>query len=95
MADFTPLPDPPCGAVSPDGDPCASDSTVIVAAEHPLGNAMVVWRCPEHVAEAVETAVRVSPDSVVSVTPLAAIGPGDEPIPDPAPTGNPQLQLVR
>jgi hypothetical protein len=55
---------------------------------------MAVWRCPDHVAEAVETAVRVSPDSFISVTPLAAIGHGDEPSPDPAPNGKPQPRLV-
>jgi hypothetical protein len=44
--------------------------------------------------KAVETAVRVSPAAFISVTPLAAIGHGDEPSPDPTPNGKPLLRLV-
>jgi hypothetical protein len=70
---------------------------VTVASEYrPTGYVRAVWRCPEHVAEAVETAIRVSPDAVVSVTPLTAFDHADEPSPDPAASSQPpQLQLVR
>jgi hypothetical protein len=94
MSDLSPLPDPPCGAVSPDGDPCPSDSAVIVAAEWPTGYSAAVWRCHAHLGESVEAAVRLSPGAVITVTPLATIGHPDEPSPD-SPSGDrPPLRLV-
>jgi hypothetical protein len=100
MSDITPLPNPSCGATSPDGDPCPSDSTVIIASEWPTtGYATAIWRCPDHIGASVEAAHQLSPQSVVTVTPLAAIDDTpdhpDEPIPD-SPTGDrPALRLVR
>jgi hypothetical protein len=104
MSDLSPpLPNPPCGAISPDGDACPSDSTVIVASEWPTGYATAIWRCHGHLGESVEAAVQLSPHSVVTVTPLEAIEniaaataePADEPNPD-SPTGDrPSLRLVR
>jgi hypothetical protein len=94
MPDHTPLPDPPCGAISPDGDPCLSDSTVIVAAEWPTGYSAAVWRCISHIGESVEAVVQLNPGAVVTVTPLATIGDPDEPSPDSPPRDQPPLRLV-
>jgi hypothetical protein len=86
------LPDPLCGATLPDGGDCPSPSTVTIAAEHPTGNALLVWRCGEHITPAVGTCVQTCPDSIVTVTPLALI---EQPPPsEPAPPAKPQLHLV-
>jgi hypothetical protein len=94
MSDLTPLPHPPCGATSPDGDTCPSDSTVMVASEWPTGYSVAVWRCHDHVGASVETALRLHADAVITVTPLALID-HDEPTPDPSTTDQPPLRLVR
>jgi hypothetical protein len=74
MSDLTPLPNPSCGAVSPDGDLCPSDSAVIIASEWPTtGYATLIWRCPHHIGASVEAAYQLSPQSVITVTPLTAI----------------------
>jgi hypothetical protein len=99
MSDITPLPNPACGAVAPDGEACPSDSAAIIASEYPTGYATLVWRCPGHVGASVETALQLSPQSVVTVTPLTAIDdtPEDtgEPTPDSPPPEHPPLRLVR
>jgi hypothetical protein len=108
MHDHTPLPNPSCGATSPDGDLCPSDSTVIIAAEWPTtGYATVIWRCPGHIGASVEAAHHLSPQSVITVTPLAAIDDTtedtpddttehpDEPTPDASAGDRPSLRLVR
>jgi len=95
MSDFTPLLDPPCGAISPDGNMCPSDSTVMVVSECPTGYVTMVWRCHEHLAGSVETAIRVSRDAVVTVTPLAIIDRTNAPSPDSATSGQPPLRPVR
>jgi hypothetical protein len=99
MSDLSALPAPPCGAISPDGDACPSESAVIVASEWLTGYARAVWRCHGHLGASVEAALQVSPGAVVTVTPLAAIDHTDdhtdEPNPD-SPTGDrPSLRLVR
>jgi hypothetical protein len=94
MSDITPLPNPGCGATAPDGEACPSDSTIVVAAEWPTGypmHSMAVWRCRDHVGESVETALRISPDAVITVTPLTSADHAPEP---PAPTRR-SLHLVR
>jgi hypothetical protein len=55
-----------------------------------------VWRCDDHVGESVETALRTSPDAVITVTPLAiADQAAEQPAPEqPAPTQR-SLHLVR
>jgi hypothetical protein len=104
MSDLTPpLPKPSCGATLPEGDPCPSDSAVIIASEWPTGYATLIWRCPHHIGASVETAHQLSPQSVVTVTPLAAIDDPpedtaehpDEPGPDSPTGGQPSLRLVR
>jgi hypothetical protein len=98
MSDHTPLPNPTCGAIAPDGEACPSDSAVIVASEWPTGYATLIWRCPEHVGASVETALRLSPQSVITVTPLTAIDDTpedtDEPSPDSPPPDRPPLRLI-
>jgi hypothetical protein len=93
-----PLPSPPCGAVSPEGEACLSDSAAIVASEWPTGYSMAVWRCADHVSASVEAALRLSPDAVVTITPLAAIDDTledtGEPSPDSPPPDRPPLRLV-
>jgi hypothetical protein len=104
MSDHTPLPNPSCGAISPDGDLCPSDSTVIIASEWPTtGYTTAIWRCPAHIGASVEAAHHLSPQSIVTVTPLAAIDDTpedsaehtDEPTPGSPTAGRPPLRLVR
>jgi hypothetical protein len=103
MSDLSALPAPPCGAISPDGDPCPSESDVIIASEWPTGYARAIWRCHGHIGESVEAAVRQSPESVVTVTPLTAIDDptedtaehAEEPSPDSSAGGQPSLRLIR
>jgi hypothetical protein len=90
-----PLPDPPCGATMPDGQPCPHDSTVVVAAEWTTGYSMAVWRCHDHVGASVEATLRYSGDAVVTVTPLARFDEATEPAPEPPPTGERSLRLLR
>jgi hypothetical protein len=66
----------------------------VVASEWPTGYALAVWRCDDHVGASVEAARRLSPDAVITVTPLATID-HDEPTPDPATRDQPPLRLVR
>jgi hypothetical protein len=74
MSDLSPpLPNPSCGAVAPDGDLCPSDSAVIIASEWPTGYATLIWRCPHDIGASVEAAYHLSPQSVITMTPLAAI----------------------
>jgi hypothetical protein len=98
MSDLTPLPDPPCGAITPDGEACPSDSAAIIASEWPTGYATLIWRCPEHIGASVEAALRLSPQSIITVTPLTAIDDTAEdtaePSPDPPPPDRPPLRLV-
>jgi hypothetical protein len=106
MSDHTPLPNPPCGAVAPGGDLCPSDSAVIIASEWPTGYATLIWRCPGHIGASVEAAHQLSPQSVITVTPLAAIDTTedtteytaehtDKPNPDSSAEDRPALRLVR
>jgi hypothetical protein len=92
---LTPLPDPPCGATTPGGDMCPSDSTLVVAAEWTTGYSMAVWRCHAHVGASVEAALRYSGDAVVTVTPLTRLDQEAEPAPEPPTTGEPPLRLIR
>jgi hypothetical protein len=101
MFDITPLSTLSCGAISPDGDLCPADSAAIVESEWPTGYASAIWRCHDHVGPSVEAALRLSPQAVVTVTPLAAMKTRNttentgEPSSD-APTGDrPALRLVR
>jgi hypothetical protein len=98
MPDLSPLPSLPCGAISPGGDTCPSDSAAIVASEWPTGYAAAIWRCHDHIGASVEAALRLAPQAIVTVTPLTAIDHTDdhtdEPSPD-SPTGDrPSLRLV-
>jgi hypothetical protein len=86
------LPDPLCGATLPTGGDCSAASTVIIAAEHPTGNCLLVWRCREHITAAVDTCLQTCPDSQVTITPLAIIE--QPPQPEPQPAAKPQLHLV-
>jgi hypothetical protein len=103
MSDLTPLPNPSCGAVAPDGDLCPSDSAVIIASEWPTGHATLIWRCPHHIGASVEAAFGLSPQSVITVTPLAAIDTTTddtaehtkEPSPDSSAEDRPALRLIR
>jgi hypothetical protein len=98
MTDLSPLPNPGCGATAPDGEACPSDSTVVVASEWPTGYPMhsrAVWRCNDHVGESVETALRISPDAVITVTPLTNADQAPEPAPEPPAPTQRSLQLVR
>jgi hypothetical protein len=103
MSELTPLPNPSCGAVSTDGELCPSDSAVIIASEWPTGYAAVIWRCQDHIGASVDAAVRLSPQSVVTVTPLAAIDNtagntgehAEELSPDSSAGDRPALRLVR
>jgi hypothetical protein len=111
MPDLTPLPNPSCGAIAPDGEMRPSDSAAIIAAEWPTtGYATLIWRCDDHVGASVEAAHRLSPQSVITVTPLAAIDDTTEdtaedtaedsakrpgqPNPDAPTPGRPMLRLV-
>jgi hypothetical protein len=94
MHDLTSLPDPPCGDISPDGDTCPSESTVIVAAEWPTGYSVAVWRCHDHAGTSVDAALRLHADAVITVTPLTTID-RNEPAPDSPTTGQPPLRLLR
>jgi hypothetical protein len=85
------LPDPLCGATLPDGGDCPSASSAIVAVEAAHGSCLLVWRCLEHIAAAVDASVRSWPENVVTVTPLTAAEPSPQQ-PDP-PTRRP-LYLV-
>jgi hypothetical protein len=99
MSDLSALPNPGCGATAPDGEACPSDSTVVVASEWPTGYpmySMAVWRCNDHVGESVETALRISPDAVITVTPLAiADQAAEQPAPEPPAPTQRSLHLVR
>jgi hypothetical protein len=106
MSDLTPLPNPSCGAVAPDGDLCPSDSAVIITSEWPTGYATLIWRCPDHIGTSVEAAHQLSPQSVITVTPLTAIDTmedttedtaehTEEPTPDASAEDRPALRLVR
>jgi hypothetical protein len=80
---------------------------VIIASEWPTGYATVIWRCPDHIGASVETAHQLSPQSVVTVTPLTAIDDTtehttentaehtDEPNPNPPTGARPSLRLLR
>jgi hypothetical protein len=95
MSDFTPLPNPSCGAALPDGTVCPSDSAVMVASEWPTGYSMAVWRCHGHVGASVEAALRHSDDAIITVTPLAIIDQPPEPAPELPATTERTLRLVR
>jgi hypothetical protein len=94
MSNPTPtLPDPLCAATLPDGSYCPSPSTVTVAADHPTGSSLLLWRCDEHITPAVDTCVHTCPDAIITITPLAIT---DQPPPQPPePPAKPQLHLVR
>jgi hypothetical protein len=66
----------------------------MVASEWPTGYAMAVWRCHDHVGAAVEAAVRVNHDAVITVTPLATLDHPIEPTPEPDPSAKRSLRLV-
>jgi hypothetical protein len=77
---------------------------VIIASEWPTtGYATAIWRCPDHICASVETALHLSPQSVITVTPLAALEDTpddtadhpDEPTPDSPTADRPALRLVR
>jgi hypothetical protein len=111
MPDLTPLPNPSCGAIAPDGQMCPSDSAAIIAAEWPTtGYATLTWRCDDHIGASVEAAHQLSPQSVITVTPLAAIDDttdnsaadtaegsaqhASDPTPDSPTAGRPTLRLI-
>jgi hypothetical protein len=81
MSNLIPLPDPPCGATLPDGSYCPSASSAIVAVEATYGSSLLVWRCLEHIAAAVDANVRSWPEAVITVTPLTAAEPSPQPDP--------------
>jgi hypothetical protein len=103
MSDLTALSNPSCGAISLDGDLCLSDSVVIIASEWPAGYATAISRCHDHVGPSVEAILRISPQAVITVTPLAGIENADEDptentdasCPDVPMGGRPLLRLVR
>jgi hypothetical protein len=99
MSHLTALSNPSCGAISLDGGLCLSDSTVIVASEWPTGYATAICRCQDHVGASVEAALRISPQAVITVTPLVAnedtAANTDEPRLDARTGGRPLLRLVR
>jgi hypothetical protein len=76
---------------------------VIVASEWSTGYATAIWRCHDHIGASVEAALRLSPQAVITVTPLAALDdttedtaePTDEPSPDSPTEDRPSLRLVR
>jgi hypothetical protein len=67
----------------------------MVASDWPTGYAMAVWRCHDHIGAAVEAAVRVNRDAVVTVTPVSTLDHAIEPTPEPHPRGERSLRLVR
>jgi hypothetical protein len=79
MPKLIPLPDPPCGAILADGSYCPSASTAIVAVEATHGSSLLVWRCLDHIAPAVDATVRSWPDTVTTITPLTAAEPTSQP----------------